>query len=104
MVFETDLVEITKISTWEFVVQGISQHPSKEYIFSHFIPYTILASPHLLFKADECIKIPSFPIANSVSIPDISDSDSEEESSHHDPDIEIRPQRDLDPDPTSTSF
>ena len=68
------------------------------------MPFTVPASPQLPFEADEAINIPSLPIADSVSIPDISDSDSEEEASQHDPDIELTPKRDLDPYPASTSF
>ena len=44
VVFEPDSVEITKISTGELVVKGIADDASKEYIFSHFMPYTTPAS------------------------------------------------------------
>ena len=97
-------IQITRISTGDIVAKGMSDHASKAYIFSHFMPYTVPTSPQLSFEADEGIKIPSLPIADSVSIPDISYSDSKEEPSQHDPEIELTPQRDLDPDPASTSF
>ena len=71
---------------------------------SHFMPFSVPASSQLPFKADEGINIPSLPIADSVSIPNILDSDLEEESSQFDPNIELTTQRDLDPDATSTSF
>ena len=66
--------------------------------------YTVPSSPHLSFEADEGIKIPSLPIVDSVSIPDILDSDSKEDSSQHDRYIELTSHRDLDTYPTSTSF
>ena len=104
VVFGPDSVEITKISTRELVVKGIADHASKAYIFSHFMPYTVPASPQLSFEFDEGINIPSLPIVVPVSNPDISNLDSEEESSQYDLDIELTPQRDLDLDPASTSF
>ena len=45
VVFGPDSVEITKISTGELVAKGIVDHASKAYIFSHFMPYTVSASP-----------------------------------------------------------
>ena len=74
-------MDITKISTWDLVAKVIVDHASKAYIFSHFMPYIVPTSPQLSFEADEGIKIPSLPIADLVSIPEISDSYSEEESS-----------------------
>ena len=81
VLFGSDSVEITKISTGDIVMKGIVDHSSKAYIFSHFMPYIVLASPQLPFEADEGINIPSLPIVVPVSIPDISDSYSEVESS-----------------------
>ena len=104
VVFGPDSVEITKISTGEIVAKGIDDHSSKEYSFSHFMPFSIPSSSQLPFEADEGINIPSLPIAVSVLNPDISYSNSEEESSQFDIDIELTNQRDLDLDPTSTSF
>ena len=101
--FGLDSVEIAKISTGEIVAKGIVDHSPKAYILSHFMPFIVLESPQLPFEVDEGINIPSLPIADLVSIPDISDSDSEEEASHHDPKIELTPQRDLDPNLASTS-
>ena len=47
VVFGPDSMQITKISTRELVAKGIVDHASKAYIFSHFIPYTVPASPQL---------------------------------------------------------
>ena len=43
-------------------MKGIADHASKEYAFSHFMPYTDLVQPQLLFEADEAIKTPLLPI------------------------------------------
>ena len=59
VVFGPDSVEITKISTADIIEKGIVDHASKAYIFSHFMPYIVLASPQLLFELDEGTNIPS---------------------------------------------
>ena len=81
VLFEPDSVEITNILTREIIVKGIANRASKEYYFSHFMPFSVPIASHLPFEVDEGINIPSLPIAVSVSNPDISYSDSEEESS-----------------------
>ena len=104
VVFGPDSIEITNISTGDIVMKGIVDHASKAYVFSHFMPYTVPAQPQLLFEVNKGINIPLLPIANTVLLPNISNSDLEEEEHHHDPDIELTPQRDIYPYPTSTSF
>ena len=39
VVFEPDLVEISNISIGNMIVEGVANHASKEYEFSHFFPY-----------------------------------------------------------------
>ena len=66
VLFGSDSLEITNISTGDIVAKGIADHASKAYIFSHFMPFTVATSPQLPFKSDEGINIPSLPIAGSV--------------------------------------
>ena len=42
VVFGHDLVEISDISTGNIIVKGVANHASKEYEFSHFLPYAYL--------------------------------------------------------------
>ena len=76
VLFGPDSVEIINISTGDIVEKGIVDHASRAYYFSHFMPFSVPASSQLPFKADECINIPSLPIAVSVLNPNSSDSDS----------------------------
>ena len=80
VLFGLDSVEIIKISTRDIVAKRITDHASKAYIFSHFIPFTVPPSPELPFEAYEGINIHSLPIADSVLFLDISDSDSKGEA------------------------
>ena len=72
VLFGPDSIEIIKISNEDIVAKGIADHASKAYMFSHFMPFTIPASPQLPFKTNEGINIHSLPIADSVSLHDIS--------------------------------
>ena len=103
MVFGPYPVEITNISTKKIIAKGIADHASKEYAFSHFMPYSDVVQPHLPFKEDEGITTPLLPIGYTYLLSNVSDSDSKEEEDQHDFDIEFTPQRDLDLDPPSTS-
>ena len=39
VIFGPDSVEITDISTGNIIVKGVANHASKEYEFSHFMPF-----------------------------------------------------------------
>ena len=39
VVFGPDSVEISNISTRKIIAKGVANHASKEYEFSHFLPY-----------------------------------------------------------------
>ena len=52
VLFGPDSVEITNISTGEIVAKGIVDHDSKEYYFSHFMPFSFPVSSYLPFEAD----------------------------------------------------
>ena len=40
VVFSLELVEILDISTGKIIMKGVVNHASKEYEFSHFLPYS----------------------------------------------------------------
>ena len=40
VVFGPDSVEISEISTGKIIAKGVENHASKEYEFSHFLPYS----------------------------------------------------------------
>ena len=42
VVFGLNIVEISDISTGKLIVKGVANHASKEYEFSHFMPYSDL--------------------------------------------------------------
>ena len=44
VLFGPNSVEITDISNGEIIVKGIVDHASKEYYFSHFMPFSVLAT------------------------------------------------------------
>ena len=52
VIFSPDEVEITEISSGKFIAKGVTNHTSKVYMFSHFLPYS---NPYFLFPN----KIPS---------------------------------------------
>ena len=74
-------------------MKGITDHASKAYDFSHFIPYSDSVQPQLLFEADKGIKTPLLPIGDTDLLSNISDSNSnlEEEEDQHDSNIEFTP-------------
>ena len=50
VVFGPDSVEITYISTGNIIAKGTTNHASKEYEFSHFLPYLDLVQPQQPFE------------------------------------------------------
>ena len=74
-------------------MKGITDHASKAYDFSHFIPCSDSVQPQLLFKADKGIKTLLLAIVDIDLLSNISDLDLdlEEEDNHHDSNIEFTP-------------
>ena len=103
VVFGPDAVDISDISTGNIIVKGVTDHASKAYELSHFMPYSYIVQAQLPFESDKGIKTPLLPFADTNLLSNISNSDSKEEEYQYDFDIEFTPQRDLDLDPTSTS-
>ena len=50
MVFGPDSVEISNISTSKIIEKGVANHASKQYEFSHFLPYSDPVQPQLPFE------------------------------------------------------
>ena len=55
VIFSPDEVEITNISSGKVIAKGVSNHTSKVYMFSHFLPYSNPAA--LLIHANEESKL-----------------------------------------------
>ena len=73
VVFGTDSVEVSYISTGKIIAKGVANHASKEYEFSHFSPYSDPAHSHLpLEKGDKTIIPTPFTIIFPIEISDIS--------------------------------
>ena len=85
VVFGPYSVEITYISTGKIIAKGVANHASKEYEFSHFLPYSDLVQPQPPFKRG-VKNILSTPFVNDV-LSNISDSEDEEQDQH---DIDMR--------------
>ena len=97
VVFGPDSMDILDISTGEIIVKSFVNHASKEYEFSHLLPYSTPAqSQHPLER--EGINSLSSPFVDNDMLSNISVSEDEEQD-QHDLDIEIVPQDDLDLDP-----
>ena len=77
-------------------MKGVTNHASKAYEFSHFLPYSDPVQPQMPFKSG-AKKIPYIPFVNDV-LSNVFDS-KDQEQDQHDLDIEIDPQEDLDPSP-----
>ena len=92
--FGLDSVEITNISTGNIIAKEVANHASKEYEFSHFLPYSDPVQPQLPFERGGK-NIISTPFVNGV-LSKISDSEDEEQD-QHDLDIEVVPHENLDP-------
>ena len=50
VVFGPNSMEISNISTVKIIVKGVSNHASKAYEFSHFLPYSDPVQPQQPFK------------------------------------------------------
>ena len=91
VIFGTDSVEITNISTGNIIAKGVANHASKSYAFSHFMPpLEPVHSQQPLAREGKIISSTSF--SASTSIADLVVSVYE---------IEIQGDSDLDPVPTS---
>ena len=55
VIFSPDDVEITEISNGKFIANGVGDHTSKVYMFSHFLPYSNPSA--LLIHVNEASKI-----------------------------------------------
>ena len=101
VLFGPDSVEITYISIGNIIVNGVADHSSKAYAFSHFMPYSDPIQTQLPFEEDKGIETPLLPFTDTNLLSSISYSYSNDEEDPHDLDIEFTPQEDLDLDPTS---
>ena len=79
MVFVHDSVEILDISTRKLIAKGVSNHASKEYEFSHFLPYSDPVKSQLPFEREGKFILPKPFAYDNVSI-NVSDSKSEVEN------------------------
>ena len=69
VVFGPYLVEISYISTRKLIAKAVSNHASKGYEFSHFLPYLDPVHSHLPFEREGKFILPKpFPYDNVVSI------------------------------------
>ena len=87
VVFGPESVEITYISTGKIIAQGVADHASKAYVFSHFMPYSGPLQTQLLFEVDKGIKPPLLPFADTDLLSNITYLDSYDEEDQHDLDI-----------------
>ena len=78
VIFDPDSVEISDISTGRPIAKGVTNHASKAYEFSHFLPYTNLVQSQLLFEREGKTILPKPFSYDTVSI-NVSDSESEAE-------------------------
>ena len=98
VVFGLNSMEISYIPTGKIIVKGVANHASKEYEFSHFLPYSAPVQSQQPFEREGNNSLSS-PFADNDMLSKISVSEDEEQD-QHDHDIDILPQYDLDPDPT----
>ena len=78
MVFGLDSVEISYISTRNFIAKGVANHASKAYDFSHFLPYSDIEPSELPFEREDKFIVPKPFSYDNVSI-NVSYSKSEAE-------------------------
>ena len=69
VIFGPDSVEITYISTGNIIVKGVANHASKEYDFSHFIPFLEPVHPQ---REGKKFPSPSLAISTSIAEPVVS--------------------------------
>ena len=102
MVFGTDLVEISNISIGNIIAKGVTNHASRAYEFSHFLPYSDPVPSQLPFEREgKIILLITFAYDN-VSI-NVSNSKYEVEDQVESVyGIEDEVQSDPDPDPVPT--
>ena len=69
MIFGADSVEITNISTRNImIVKGATNHASKAYEFSHFLPFSkVVHSQFPLERGGENILSTPFAVSTSIS-------------------------------------
>ena len=68
MVFGPDSMEILDISTGKLIVKGVANHASKEYEFSHFMPYLGLVPSQIPFEREGKLILPKPFSYDNVSI------------------------------------
>ena len=89
--FCPDSVEITDISLGNITAKGVANHASKEYAFSHFMPFSEpVHSQQPLVREGKNMSSTSFAVSTSIADPAILV-------------YEIEIQGDSDPDPVLTS-
>ena len=68
VIFGPDSVEITDISTGNIIVKGAANHASKEYEFSHFLPFSEPVHSQLpLERGGKIFLSTSFAISTSIA-------------------------------------
>ena len=73
VIFGPDLVEITYISTGNIIAKGDSNHASKAYEFSHFLPFSEPVHSQLpLERGGKKISSASFAVSTSIVEPTVS--------------------------------
>ena len=68
MVFGLDSMEVLDISTRKLIVEGVANHASKQYEFSHFLPYSDLVPSQLPFEREYKFILPKPFSYDDVSI------------------------------------
>ena len=68
VIFDPDSVDISDISTGKLIEKGVVNHVSKEYEFSHFLPYSNPVQSHLPFKREGKFILPKPFSYDDVSI------------------------------------
>ena len=102
VVFDSDPVEISYISTGKLIAKGVANHVSKAYEFSHFLPYSDPMPSQLPFEREGKFILPRPVTYDNVSI-NVSHSESEAEDKVESIyGIEDEVQSDLDPDRVHT--
>ena len=87
VVFGPDSVEISDISTRNIIANGVGNHASKAYEFTHFVPYSAPVQSQHPFEREGKIYL-SYPFADNDMLSNISVSQDEEQD-QHDLDIDI---------------
>ena len=78
MIFGPYSMEITYISTRNIIVKGDANHASKEYEFSHFLPFLEPVHSQLpLERGGHFFLSNSFPVSTSIAKPVVSVYESE---------------------------